>query len=96
MKNYASLAGAAIIDFVPDPSKSVATFTDTSKTIDTTSILALRLRGTAGMTYYFNSDTTKTYPVDAEVETIVNTRNSAVLQVVILNASTGTVSIQGM
>lgn len=48
------------------------------------------------MTYYFNSDTTKTFPIEADIETVLMTGNSLVSTVTIVNPNAGTIYVQGM
>ena len=94
-KKLAGIGGRASEDFVPNPTYSVATSASTSKTVDTTLLAALRVRCTAACTYYFNTDTTKTWPIDPDVETVIMC-GAGVTQVVITNGSAGTLYIQGM
>lgn len=92
------LAGTRM-DFVADPAYSQVPFADVSKTITVTSatvnISCLSVYGTAALTFYFNSDSTKTYPIDAATEKRIPI-HANVNTVTILNASAGTVSVQGM
>jgi hypothetical protein len=95
-KRLAGIGGRAVNDFVPNPSFSVATSTSASKTVDVTRMAALRVRCTTACVYYFNTDTTKTYPLDADVDNIIMTADGAITSVVIANGSGGTLYIQGM
>jgi hypothetical protein len=83
-------------DFIPCPAKSAVTGTSALITIDVTNYTRVRVRGSAAMTYYFNSDTTKTFPIDADTPTLIETADFSAKSLKIVNGSGGTVYVQGM
>lgn len=96
-KKLTAIGGKSLTEFVPNPSLSLVPFTDASKTISVTNTAALKVKGTGdAMTYYFNSDTTKTFPIEADIETVLMTGNSLVSTVTIVNPNAGTIYVQGM
>jgi len=94
-KTIPSVNGVHISEFLADPAQSLAPSTAASITVTTSNTFALKVRGTALMYYYFNSDSTKFYPLDPDVDNLIFVGSSRITQVVILNALGGTVYIQG-
>jgi hypothetical protein len=96
--------GQKIQDIVPDPAKSqvnanmtgTITFVKGSGgAVDITGWLAIKIDPTADGTYYFNSDSTKTYPVYTGVSNVVFVQRVDITQVTfVLGAATA--SVQGM
>ena len=102
--------GDKLQTFVPDPGKSQVTTAMTGTvtfkvgaggTVDVTGWVAIRIRPTADSTYYYNSDTTKTYTLPALVDSLimVNQTSTAYVTpiaqvVVVLGAATA--NVQGM
>ena len=89
--------------FIADPTKSlVNTAVTGTKTLkkgtgadfNITGYSCLRVNPTALSSYYFNSDTTKTHPLPAGVDT--DTPISSKVTQVVLVLSTATASVQGM
>jgi hypothetical protein len=96
--------GQKIQAFHPDPSmsqvNSAMTGTKVFKKgsgadVDVTGWIAMRVVASAASTYYFNSDSTKTYPLPIGAETTIYFGNSAIAQVTLVLGA-GTASIQGM
>jgi len=96
--------GHAIQDFVPDPAKSqvnasmTGTITfkkGTGATVNCTGWLAIRVDPTADATYYFNSDTTKTYPIYSGMPNIIWLGQLNTGESVSLVLGSATASIQG-
>jgi len=93
-KNLISVSGIPMMTTIPDPSKSIATTSATSVTIDTTNDVVVKVNAVSACTYYFNSDTTKTFPIAAGVDTEIMVAHSKTLGLTILNASATAVYIQ--
>lgn len=91
--------------FIPVPSRSQANasmtgtvvFTKgTGGTVNITGWLAIRVDPTADSTYYFNSDTTKTYPLRAGSDNFIMVGQLAAGESVSLVLGSATASVQGM
>jgi len=96
LKHLSTIDGIPVVEFIPNPSYSQVTGSSASITIATTLITAIKLYAVSDVTYYFNSDTTKTFIIPAKVETVILTSSEAVTSITITNASTTAVYIQGM
>lgn len=91
--------------FAPDPAKSqvntAMTGTVTFKvgsggTVDITNWIVLCVSPTADSTYYFNSDSTKTYPLRSLQDNYISVRQLAKGKSVTLILGAATASVQGM
>lgn len=96
--------GQKIQDIVPDPAKSqvnadmtgtIAFVKGPGGVVDITGWLAIKIDPTADSTYYYNSDSTKTYPIYAGVSNVVWVLQSAVTQVTFVLGG-ATASVQGL
>jgi len=96
--------GMKLQGFIPDPAKSQVNSAITGTKVfkkgsgaddDITGWLALKVVASAASTYYFNSDSTKTMPLPANVEVAIFVTNSAITQVSLVLGA-GTASVQGM
>jgi hypothetical protein len=97
--------GVPIQSFIPDPAKSQVNTTmtgtivakkGTGQDINITGWIAIKVVPSAASTYYFNSDTTKTFPLFAGVENIIMVGSVATSGTVNLVFGAATASIQGM
>lgn len=97
--------GAPIAAFVPDPAKSQVNSSMTGTLefekgatgdVDVTNWVALLVNPTADATYYFNSDTTKTYPLYADTGNAIMIGQLPLGESVTLVLGAATASIQGM
>ena len=96
--------GQKLQGFIPDPTKSQVNTAITGTKVfkigsgadvDITGWLAMKVVASAGSTYYFNSDTTKTMPLPANVEVTIFVTNPSITQVTLVLGA-GTASVQGM
>lgn len=92
------LHGHPIQAFFPDPAKTQVPQAITgplslATLLDIPDCAAIRLHSTAALTRYFNTDTTKTFPVLANTDTLIYL-DETVTDVVI--SGTATVSIEAM
>jgi len=90
--------------FIPDPTKSLTSSTTGTKIFSKSatgseiSILgwsAIKVRPTADSNYYYNSDSTKTCTLPADVETIIWVGQDSVTSVTV-TLGVGTAEVQGM
>lgn len=95
---------APIQDFVPDPTKSqtnasmtgTITFGKTgSPTVNISGWMAISVVPTADATYYYNSDTGKTFPLYSGQANLIWVKQSGVTSVT-LTLGSATASVQGM
>lgn len=101
----ADYSTATIQAFVPDPAKSqinsAMTGTlvfkkGTGGDVNITDWLAIQIDPTADASYYFNTATTKTYPLRSGVDNLIWVGQLAAGESVTLVLSTATASVQGM
>jgi len=97
--------GIRIQGFVPDPAKSqvntamtgtVVFKKGTGGTVDITGWLAIQINPTIDSYYYFNTDTTKTYPLAGGVDSVIFVPTSASTTQIAVVLGAGTASVQGM
>jgi hypothetical protein len=99
--------GNKIQGFIPDPSKSQITANMTgNKTfkkgaggdVDITGWMVIQVKPTSDSSYYFNSDTTKTYPLPALVDSVIFVKPASITQAVIQfgTAISSGAGVQGM
>jgi hypothetical protein len=90
--------------FVPDPTKSQenSAMTGTivfgktnSPNVNIDDWIAIKVRPTSDSTYYYNSDSTKTCTLPADVETIIWVGQDSVTSITIAFGA-GTAEVQGM
>lgn len=96
LKHLSTIDGIPVVEFVPNPSYSQVTGSTASITIATILITAIKVYAVNDLTYYLNSDTTKTFFIPAKVETVILTSAENLTSITLLNDSTTTVYIQGM
>jgi len=98
-------AGVSVPSFIPDPAKSqvnasmTGTITfkkGTGGTVNVTGWLAMQVDPTADATYYFNTDSTKTYPLRAGSDNFIWIGQLQANEYVTLVLGEATASIQGM
>lgn len=96
--------GTPLQSFVPDPAKSqtntamtgtISFKKGTGGTVNCTGWLAIKVNPTADATYYFNSDTGKTYPIISGEDNIIWLGQLATGESVNLVLGSATASIQG-
>jgi hypothetical protein len=95
-KKLAAINGITVVDFVPDPTQSLVPSSAALITIRTVNTVAVKILALSDITYYFNSDSTKTFLVKAGIETIIMVANPGILSLNIVNTSTTAVYMQGM
>ena len=90
--------------FIPNPNFSQVTSAmtgtitmkkGTGASVNVAGWKAIRIVPTALSSYYYNTDTTKTYPLPANIETLIHIGSSYVTQVVLVLGA-ATASVQGM
>jgi hypothetical protein len=102
--------GDKIQTFTPDPGKSQVTSAMTGTvtfkigsggTVDITNWIAIKIRPSADSTYYYNTDTTKTYALTANTDSIImvnqtSTKYETPITQVVVVLGAATAYVQGM